>query len=350
VVVLDRDRRLIDANAQAQRLLGLDDTSIGVPVADLPTAAFLASVDQTGPVEAAGEHLVRVGERSLSVRIKKTGRAGFRSASYVATVDDVTETIRMQEALEQVRARMISQDRLASLGLIAAGVAHEINNPLGYVWSDVRSLRSTVEGWSEGGTPDLAVVSAILASCEEGLGRISSVVQQLLSYARHGVEGQDAAEPFDLNAGIRSTLVLCRSEYKNAARIVLHLGDVPPLQARRNEINQVVLNIVTNAARAISRGRGGGTRLGTIRITTGHEDGEAYCLIENDGPPIPADVAGRIFEPFFSTAGPGEGMGLGLSVSKEIVEKRHHGGLRLISTDPVAFRVSLPTGERAATP
>lgn len=129
----------------------------------------------------------------------------------------------------------------------------------------------------------------------------------------------------DLNSGLDTTLIVARNEIKYVAKIEKKLEPLPMIQAIGSQINQVLLNILVNAAQAIqSEGKEG---QGVIRIQTSQEDGWVRCSIYNDGPPIPEAIRHRLFEPFFTTKPIGKGTGLGLSISYEIIAQKHRGEL-----------------------
>lgn len=345
VILLNRDGFLIDMNKAVSDWTGLEHRSVGTQVGDLPGILELAGTDRLVPPFREFESVRQLRGKTLSVRMRILYGGFDRPAGYVITMNDITERVRQLEELAQMKAQMLQREKLAAIGQIAAGVAHEINNPLGYLTSDFRSLKALLErpGFC-GDETACADLQEIIGSAETGLDRIESVVKNLLSFSRQGKAG-DSFEPYDLNRGITGTLEICRSEYRDSARIELELGELPQLRCRKNEINQVILNIVTNAAHAIRRAPHDTQRDAYIKIRTAVEDRAAVCEISNNGPPIPEEHRTRIFESFFTTAEAGAGTGLGLSVVKDIVENRHGGTIALASNDPVTFRFTLPVPE-----
>jgi len=249
--------------------------------------------------------------------------------------------------LSNTRAVVIQQEKLASIGQLAAGIAHEINNPLGFLLSNnatlERDLAKIRRAWDSalaaGGErieeivrrevdPLIGELAEIFAESREGFKRIAGIVSSLKVFARadRGLE----FDSYDVNEGIESALVIAWNEIKYVAEVKKELGNLPRIRARAGEINQVVLNILINAAQAI----GGQNRpeKGLIEISS-RDDGEFVRIeIRDDGPGIPESARGRIFEPFFTTKAPGKGTGLGLSISYDIVVAKHRGRLAFEST------------------
>jgi two-component system, NtrC family, sensor kinase len=280
------------------------------------------------------------------------------------TLKDITARILDEQALwkanvelsEANRRLQISQtllvqrEKLAGLGQLAAGITHEINNPLAFVTSNFSTLRRYLAvlvplargaaGADGEAAQALADLDPLLSECEEGFRRMRVIVQSLSAFSR-----EDPARPlvdFNLNEGIRNTLALAIHEVKYVAEVELTLGDLPTVRCRGNELNQVFMNLIVNAAQAI-RSQGRPTR-GRILISTGVDADRVWARIEDDGPGVPPELRARIFEPFFTTKPPGEGTGLGLSISREII-KRHGGALTLCERPPgtgACFTVQVP--------
>ena len=273
----------------------------------------------------------------------------------------------------RTQSKLIHQEKLAGIGQLAAGVAHEINNPLAFVNSNIHTLdhymRSllgllplcdeTVRVCSGSSDPDchsagqrmaeakkspslaamLADYPDLYAETLTGLDRVKGIVDSLRSFSRVD-QGSSLAE-YDLTAGVNSTLLVAYNEYKYTAVVHKELGDVPKFQAVGGQVNQVLLNLIVNASQAIrSQNR---NEPGVIYVKTFIESEHAVCEIFNDGPPIPAEVASHLFEPFFTTKPVGEGTGLGLSISYDIIVNVHKGHISFTSDDTgTVFRVELP--------
>jgi two-component system, NtrC family, sensor kinase len=267
----------------------------------------------------------------------------------------------MNRQLEEAQNQLLQQDKMASIGQLAAGVAHEINNPIGFVSSNLNTLRQYVEGLlslSEAcdatlaAPGDGAMISAmakkredieidflredlpmLLDECADGLGRVKKIVQDLKDFSR--VDHADWAQA-DLNGGLESTLNVVRHEVKYKAEVVKQLAPLPPIMCLAAQLNQVFMNLIVNAAHAIAD-------KGTITLLSGVEQDWAWVQVEDTGCGMSAEVQRRIFEPFFTTKDVGKGTGLGMSLSFSIIQK--HGGtiqVHSVVGKGTAIRVWLP--------
>ena len=277
----------------------------------------------------------------------------------------------IEQKLDDVSSRLHQSEKLASLGQLAAGVAHEINNPIGYVSSNLNTLQkylaiydktidqlkdaaaSTPSPTTNTGTPALATMTVkhnairqdvqdLLRETHEGITRVKNIINDLKDFAR-----SNAVQHFilaDLHQGLRSTLNIVGSEVKARATIQLALGDLPEIECVPSQINQVFLNMVVNAAQAMPPGHPG-----QITIRSGTEGNLVWVAFEDNGSGMDAATIDRIFDPFFTTKDVGTGTGLGLSVSLGIVQ-RHHGQILVNSTPGVGtrFRIELPIRQTPA--
>jgi two-component system NtrC family sensor kinase len=282
------------------------------------------------------------------------------------------ELLRRNNELTELNARLsvaqeqlVQSEKLASIGQLAAGVAHEINNPIGYIFSNFGTLEnyiaSLLEMLSTYEEAEPSIVSRealeivrgtrerieldylkedipiLMSESKEGIVRVRKIVQDLKDFSR--VEAHQEWQWANLHQGIDSTLNIVSNEVKYKADVVKEYGDIPDIECLPSQINQVVMNIVVNAAHAI------GTERGTIIIRTG-VDGNAdkvWIEISDTGSGIPKEIQSRIFDPFFTTKPIGAGTGLGLSLSYGIV-KKHHGNIE-IESEPnrgTCFRITLP--------
>ena len=266
--------------------------------------------------------------------------------------------------LEEAQNQLLQSEKMASIGQLAAGVAHEINNPIGFVNSNLGTLRRYVEQLlaltqayvrREPPQPDAELAAlkqaadlefiaedlpALLAESEDGLSRVRKIVQDLKDFSRvDHADWQDA----DLNAGLESTLYVVMNEVKYRADVKRQYGTLPPLRCLAGQLNQVFMNLIVNAAHAIPA-----ERRGVITLSTGFESREerdwVWIEVADDGCGMPTEVQRRIFEPFYTTKPVGQGTGLGLSLSFSIVQK--HGGHIEVQSTPgqgTRFRVWVPT-------
>jgi two-component system NtrC family sensor kinase len=252
---------------------------------------------------------------------------------------------------------------MASVGQLVAGVAHELNNPIGFVFSNVttledfvKRLRAMVETYRELELPPgdrervrarweelkvdyaLRYLESMIRGIREGAERTRKIVRDLRVFAR-GEE--DVWQPVDLHEELESSLTLLSHLLKDRVTVHRKFGDLPQVECIRSQLDQVFLNVLANAAQAIP-----GT--GDITIETRAEDGWAVVAVSDTGPGIPPEVLGRIFDPFFTTKPVGEGTGLGLSISYEIV-KRHGGEITASSPSGqgATFTLRIPIVRRA---
>ena len=266
--------------------------------------------------------------------------------------------------LQATQLQLIQREKMASVGQLVAGVAHELNNPIGFISSNVatltdfvRRLRSMLETYQEAPLPEadreriearrgelqvdyaLKYLDSMLAGIREGADRTRKIVGDLRVFAR---TPDDVWQAVDLHEDLESSLTLLNHLLKDRITVVRRYGELGPVECVRSQIDQVFLNILANAAQAIPGP-------GTITIETRAEGDTAVIRIADTGPGIPAGVIGRVFDPFFTTKPVGEGTGLGLSISYEIVTK--HGGEIRAESPPdggAAFTIRLPMSRAAA--
>ncbi|MFG6441242.1 ATP-binding protein [Roseateles sp. LKC17W] len=279
-------------------------------------------------------------------------------------LQDRTEVRRVQQELElnyerikqtntrlaEAQNQLLQSEKMASIGQLAAGVAHEINNPIGFVSSNLGSLRGYIEPvfgllallkrlpantLPEALNTELARVDTLvdldfvqedmpqlLNESEEGLSRVKKIVQDLKDFSRvDHADWQDA----DLNAGLDSTLNVVMNEVKYKAEVRKNYGALPPVRCIAAQLNQVFMNLIVNAAHAIPE-------RGTISLSTRAEEGWVCIEVADTGSGMTDEVKRRIFEPFFTTKPVGKGTGLGLSLSFSIVQK--HGGRLEVDSEP----------------
>lgn len=257
--------------------------------------------------------------------------------------------------LEETRDQMVRAEKMASIGGIAAGVAHEINNPIGFINSNLQTLKNYVTDLKpiveelRAHCPEtdplqtriakvdldfmLGDIETLVRESEDGVRRVVKIVKDLKTYSR---SDNGPPEDGDLLACIESALSLSRNETKYVADIVTELAPLPSVRCHPVQVTQVLVNLIVNAAHAI-QGHG------TIWVRS-RQEGDAVVLeVADSGSGISAENVSRIFDPFFTTKDPGKGTGLGLSLSYEIVE-RHGGDIKVSSRlgEGSTFSVRLP--------
>jgi PAS domain S-box-containing protein len=254
----------------------------------------------------------------------------------VSTHRDVAETKALQ-------AKLLAAERFASVGTLAAGVGHEINNPLAYL---VLSLESAARALSQEGASGVEEALGNLRSAEEGAERIRLIVRDLKTFSR---EGHEERARVDLREVVAPALRMTRHALRHRARLLEEYGPVPRVEGNEARLGQVLLNLLVNAVQAIPEGD---PERHAVRVRTGTEaSGQALVEVSDTGCGIPADVLPRIFDPFFTTKPSGEGTGLGLSICHQIV-KAHGGELRVRSEAGrgTTFTMLLPPAPALAEP
>lgn len=348
VVFVDPAGRLADYNAFAESLLGLDGSMLGRPAATIAELAPLATLLASASVSADGAAVASatIAERSIVARAKRIGdkREPFGQRGVAITLSDVTERARMQDELDAARGDLLKREHFAVIGRLSADIAHEIHDPLDYVSAQLAAVKSSVAG-AIGDEGVRAEVFKALRSVDEGLERIGNVSRSLLEYSKRGA-GDEEPAPYDLSRGVQNALELSRSDYARVATVDIDLVETPRVMARGSEIDRVLINILRNAAEAIREKASATGARGRIWVRTRIEGYTVVCEIGNDGTPLADRDGQRVFDEFFSSGS--DGKGLGLSISRDVVEKRHGGRLSLASRDPVVFRMELPMAHVSA--
>jgi len=243
---------------------------------------------------------------------------------------------------QAVERELLHADRLKSIGQLAAGVAHEINNPAAFVTANLEALRSAVRRASRRGNServDYREMSRMIQESEVGMHRIASVASQLRAFAR--VE-RDEVEATDLNTLVEGACAMVRNEVRARARLEIKLGALPQVSVDPGKISQVLVNLLVNAAQATPEGDAEAHR---ILVRTGRRRGRVVVTVSDTGVGMDEATQARIFEPFYTTKPRELGTGLGLSLSAEIV--RQHGGELEVESAPgqgSSFSLLLPVG------
>jgi len=283
-----------------------------------------------------------------------------------------TQLTQETHAREQVEIELRQAQKLEAVGRLASGIAHDINTPVQFVSDSVvfmndasRDLLALIERYRLAyqavlGGKSAATCASELADAEreldfpyvsrelplaaarslDGLERIASIVRAMKEFAH---PDQKEMRPTDLNAAIKSTLIIARGEYKHVAELEVDLTPLPDVFCHVGEINQVILNLLVNAAHAIGDATGTTGKRGTITVRTRAESGAVTISIADTGTGIPDAIRERIFEPFFTTKEVGRGSGQGLALARAVV-RRHEGTLTFASEVGVGttFTIRLP--------
>ncbi len=291
-----------------------------------------------------------------------------------AQTEELTATLAAQrqlnKRLEEAHNQLLQSEKMASIGQLAAGVAHELNNPIGFVHSNLgtlesylRDLMEIVDAYAkaleEGTDPaaQRAVIARLreeydfdyvrgdivqlLSESKDGLSRVRKIVQDLKSFSHVSEQEWQWA---DLHQGLDSTLNIVWNELKYKCQVVKEYGDIPKIHCLISQLNQVFMNLLVNASHAIET-------KGTITIRTRQLGDDAVCIeVSDTGKGIAPEHLTRIFEPFFTTKPVGKGTGLGLSLAYGIIDK-HHGRIEVESALGVGttFRIILPINPADST-
>jgi PAS domain S-box-containing protein len=349
--------------------LGPTEQLIGRPLRELPLPGTVADALLPRLGRALREGTVDTfeyeseqpeGWRSYEARIVRSG-----PDEAVIIIRDVTE----HRLVEQHRAHVARSEQLASLGQLAAGIAHEINSPVGYVVSNlhtlghylstltplVEALREVMETpgarlqgtqgdplarvrelWGHVDLESLSELPEVLGESQTGLQRIKEIIQSLRTFARDDTQPQRV----DLNAELESSLRIVSFELKYKCEVTRDLAPLPPITGHPSQLAQVFINLLVNAAQAIE------TR-GTIHIRTRPEANEVRVDISDTGNGMTAETRARLFQPFFTTKPRGQGTGMGLSISHDIISR--HGGRIEVQSEPgrgTTFSIFLPVTAR----
>ncbi|WP_420598227.1 sensor histidine kinase [Neptuniibacter sp.] len=275
------------------------------------------------------------------------------------------QNCRLQESYEKLQkqqAHMLTQDKLATLGTLSAGIAHEVNNPLAFVKSNFESLQQYHQSYEaildlikelkpnfsediqnriDKALLDQDIVfiqedlPELMSDTAEGLSRVKDIIQNLRNFSR--TQPNDHCDS-NLIDGLKSTLKLLNNELKNSVSLELNLQPIPTLNCNLNEINQVFLNLILNAKHATES-----QSKPTIGIKTWQDSGQVYISINDNGSGMNEETLNQIFVPFYTTKPVGTGTGMGLAISYNIIQE--HGGDIKVTSEPGSgseFIISLP--------
>ena len=293
-----------------------------------------------------------------AIRRERERKAELEEIVALRTAD----LVRANDELRKTQGHLVQQEKMSSLGLLVAGVAHELNNPINFIVCNlpfleqyVHALEQLVEALEAAISPtahdaidelrralEIEYLRSdspqLLQSIRNGAQRAAAIVADLRTFSR---SGEERSVPVDLVTGIESTLNLVKPLLSSHMTIVRRLTPVAPISGHAGQLNQVFMNLVTNAIQAVAAR--GDDAPGTITIRTSEDDTHVTVEVADDGVGIPPEHRPRIFDPFFTTKAVGQGTGLGLSISYGIVER--HGGAMTFTTEVgrgTTFAVRIP--------
>ncbi|MBI2306223.1 MAG: sensor histidine kinase [Rhodocyclales bacterium] len=313
-----------------------------------------------------------IGEMMRALQEKSAAVERYRDQLELLVAERTAELSHANEALrdshhelETTHQQLLQSEKMASIGQLAAGVAHEINNPIGFVNSNLGTLNDYLNDllrliaiYERNAVPqpddpmaarmidatrqeiDIDFLkndaAALLAESRDGLDRVKRIVQDLKEFSHVGEKGWQRA---DLHRNLDSTLNVVWNELKYKVRVVKEYGQLPEVECLPSELNQVFMNMLVNAGHAIADN-------GVITIRTGTEGDQAWVEFADTGSGIAPEHLQRIFDPFFTTKPVGQGTGLGLSLSYGIIRK--HNGRIEVTSQPgqgTTFRIWLPIAQ-----
>lgn len=308
----------------------------------LSDGGLQARMDELATHTKGSHHLTRPDGRALQVDHRQTGLGGV-----VIVATDVTELKDMQERAKSLQMELLQAQKMESLGTLAAGIAHEINTPMQFIGDNLRFLSEVVDdaiaaGHDNRPLPDDLSEEApgAISDSLSGVARVAEIVGSMRSFAHPDPR---EPEPNDLNQSVRVTVNVSRALWKPVAAVELDLDEsLPPILCKPGEINQVLLNLISNAVDAIEETAGPGD-IGEILIRTGLNGSMAELTVSDTGTGISPEVRERMFDMFFTTKPTGKGTGQGLAIVAGIVAS--HGGRITVdsrSGGGSTFRVLLP--------
>jgi PAS domain S-box-containing protein len=346
VAVLYRSSRIRAANPAMARISGYSpEELVGMDMQQMLADPFNRSHTEPGigePGFGFESYLIRQdGERVLvSIATSELRNRHGLPIGLVAVVRDLREVY-------ELRHRLITSARLAAVGELAAGIAHEINNPIAYVRANLTQLQDhwkTVRGQIAGDDRHAMLAETakeaeeLLFESLEGVDRAAEIVRGVKGFAHAGPRTRETA---DINGLLDDVLRMAAPQLRHCVTISRNFEALPQVSCSSQELKQVFLNLVLNAGQAVAADAD--ARDGTIWITTERVEDEVVVRVEDDGPGIDPEILDRIFDPFFTTKKVGEGTGLGLGIAYQIIHS--HGGNIAVASESgagAAFTVRLP--------
>jgi PAS domain S-box-containing protein len=351
-IFVHRAGHFVYLNPAAIQLLGFEhaDQIVGTRVLDRvhpgdheAVAQRMGAIERIGELPPAGGRMIRA-DGSVFALEGSAIRIDFDGEPATLVMGaDVTER-------DQMLARMALADRMLSAGTLAAGVAHEINNPLAYITATLETVANELPNITIDPRSRLrdTTLHSLIADARDGMARMSAIVRDLRSLSR---DDHEPAHPFDVPEVLRVALNMANNEIRHRAQIITAIDrDLPAVNGSATRLGQVFLNLLINAAQAIPDGN---IEKNEIRVHARTSPDRAFVSIDvaDTGVGIPANVLPRIFDPFFTTKPPGAGTGLGLAISHQIIKSMN--GEITVDSRPgrgTTFHVRIPAAASADTP
>jgi PAS domain S-box-containing protein len=346
ISVLTPEGVIREVNRSWEDTFGISrDVAVGLPIGALSMSARDSGDGLRKPLAETGrsgrQALRRADGTEVLMEFSATTIEVSGERLVLSIGRDISDQVRSQ-------AQLMVADRMVSIGMLAAGVAHEINNPLVAVSGNLELAARELERLAKGGTEAAAaaeMLAAEIGDAREAADRVRDIVRDLRIFSR---SEDEHSVPVDLHRVLESSLRLARNEIRHRAQVVKDFGAVPAVLANESRLGQVFLNLLVNAAQALPAGR---ADTHEIRLRTHTVDGWAVVEVTDSGPGMSAEVLQRLFTPFFTTKPVGVGTGLGLAICHRIVTGLH-GDIAVVSEvgRGTTFRVSLPPAVHAAQP
>ena len=357
---LTRQLRVLTSSAER---ISAGELKLEIPVLSNDEVADVARAfnQMTKSLEAVSKHRDQYEKKLQELNATLEERVIHRTRQLL---DKNSELEQANIAIKEAQTKLLQSEKMASLGVLAAGVAHEINNPIGFIISNISTLEEYVTDYHNlidqyqnfvyqnidepaklaqfkdyADTIDLPFIQqdlpSLVADTKEGSTRVKEIVQGLKTFSH--VDESQSFELTDLNECIEATLRIAANELKYHCEIVKNLQDIPQTYCLAGQVKQVLLNLIVNAGQAI-------TEQGTITIGSSLVDDNIEISIADNGSGISQDNLKKLFEPFFTTKPVGKGTGLGLSISYGIIVDDHQGDIRVDSRvgEGSCFTVVLP--------
>ncbi|MBF4693798.1 response regulator [Fusibacter ferrireducens] len=281
------------------------------------------------------------------------------------------ELMATNKALKEAQYYLVQKEKMVAIGELAAGIAHEINNPLAFVMSNLSTAKDYVNSISEFISMSREMSSIeraedyaeaiskmerlwkdrdldfifedfedVLIDSETGLKRVAKIVMTMRNFAR--ISDEDVYEYVDMNVLIDEALLIVNNEIKYSATIIKHYSDCKLLYCNKGQIEQVLVNMLVNASHAIKAKNHG--NLGVVELSTLCDEKYGYMIIKDNGGGIDSEFINKIFNPFFTTKPVGQGTGLGLSISHDIIVNKHQGEISVesIKNEGATFTIKIP--------